>query len=293
MKIRETLDLNIILRTTLAFLFLTAWAGLKAEKTENKFISLPVTGTYALEIGGENILSTYLSPLHYSGSSWGISGHWTKAMPFNPEKAVMEFNVRGRLNSLLNPAQTASMMAIYGSFSWGMSWRKRICHDIQITAGGALQIAGGAYYLIRNSNNPVQALAQATLDLTASISKTFKIGKLPVLFSDRIQIPSLGIFFCPQYGETYYEIYLGNYKDLVHPGWWGNNFRIDNLLSFTLDFGKTAMTLGYRLSAFNQWANNLNTKILTNSFVIGVVPHGIGLKKNTRKLPEETIYAIY
>lgn len=255
--------------------------------------SRPVTGNYALEMGATEVMATYLSPLKYTGRTLSASGNWQKALPFNPRHAIMEFNARGNFVSLLNPAKTASMVGLTASFSWGMAWRTKLPYDIQVSAGGALGIEGGAYYLTRNSNNPVETIAAASLDFTASISKPFYIGKLPILFSDRVQIPSLGVFFCPQYGETYYEIYLGNLKGLAHAGWWGNNFRIDNLLSFTLDFGRTAMTLGYRISAYNQWANSLNTRVITNSFVVGVIPGGIGLKKHRQRIPEEIIYAIY
>ena len=255
--------------------------------------SRPVTGFYNIEIGGTSVLATYLSPLRYTGNKYTASGYWTKAMPFNPQHAVMDFKGSVSYDRLMNPAKTAIMIGLNGSFSWGMAWRKKFAKNMQFTVGGALQIAGGAYYLMRNSNNPVQALANGSIDLTGSVSIPFKIGKLPILFSDRVQIPSLGVFFSPQYGETYYEIYLGNHKGLVHAGWWGNNFRIDNLLSFTLDFGKTSMTIGYSISAYNQWVNYLNTKIITNSFVIGVVPGGIGLKKQPRKIPDQIINALY
>lgn len=256
-------------------------------------MSRPVTGVYALEFGGRSVLATYLSPMKYSGTSIALSGNWTKALPFNPEHAVMEFNANANFSNLLNPAHTYRMVGIDGSFSWGMAWRKKLPQDFQVTAGGALQLQGGAYYIMRTGNNPVQAMANASIDITASVSKHFRIGKLPILVSDRVQLPSLGVFFCPEYGETYFEIYLGNRKGLAHAGWWGNNFRIDNLLSVTLDFGRTAMQLGYRFNCTTQWANHLNTKIFTNSFVIGVIPGGIGLKKKAPRLPEETVYAIY
>lgn len=239
----------------------------------------PVTGTYALEFGGTSVLATYLSPLKYTGPQYSFSGSWSKAMPFNPEHAVMEFDGDATFCNLLNPAKTARMVGLTADFSWDMAWRKRFDNSWQVTAGGGIDVSGGAYYLLRNSNNPVQGIVNVSLLLTGSVSKHFKIGDLPVLITDRVKLPSFGAFFCPEYGETYYEIYLGNNSGLAHAGWWGNNFRIDNLLSVTLDFGRTAMTLGYRLYAYNQWANNLNTKIFTNSFVIGVIPGGIGLKK--------------
>lgn len=253
----------------------------------------PVTGFYQLEIGSTTVQATYLSPLKYRGTQVAIAGIWSKAMPFSPEKAVMEFDLNASFCNLLNPAKTARMVGLNGDFSWTMSWRKRFPYDFQLTLGGGVRVAGGAYYLLRNSNNPVQAMANASLVISASASRHFRIGRLPVLVTESLKLPSLGVFFCPGYGETYYEIYLGNHKGLAHAGWWGNNFCIDNLLSVTLDFGKTAMTLGYRLDVCNQWANNLNTKIISNYFVIGVIPGGIGLKKRVNKSPDNSIYSLY
>lgn len=265
----------------------------RAEEAASSDESRPVTGTYSIEIGRRNVLATYLSPLHYTGKALGASGTWSKAMPFSPEKAIMHFDTGFSFSSLLNPAHTATMIGLQGSFNWGMSWRHHLPSDFQLTLGGTVGVQGGAYYLLRNGNNPVEAIADFNLAARASLSRPIKIGRLPILLRDEVSLPSLSVFFSPQYGETYYEIYLGNHKGLVHTGWWGNNFRIDNLLSATLDFGRTAMTVGYRFNAYTQWACNLNTKIMTHSFVIGVVPGGIGLKKRRVKIPSEVIYSIY
>ncbi len=264
-----------------------------AEGSDASDVSRPVTGTYSIEIGRRNVLATYLSPLHYTGKSLGVSGSWSKAMPFDPEKAIMHFDTGFYFSSLLNPAHTATMIGLQGSFNWGMSWRHRLPSQFQLTLGGTVGLQGGAYYLLRNGNNPVEAIADFNIAARASLSRPIKIGRLPILLRDEVSLPSLSVFFSPQYGETYYEIYLGNHKGLVHAGWWGNNFRIDNLLSATLDFGRTAMTVGYRFNAYTQWACNLNTKIMTHSFVIGVVPGGIGLKKRRVKAPTEVIYSGY
>lgn len=264
-----------------------------SESVDSNDTSRPVTGIYSLGAAHTSIKATYLSPLSYSGTQISASGSWSKAMPFNPQQAIMEFDANITFCNLLNPAQTARMVGVNADFSWDMAWRKKLPLNFQVTAGGGIYMKGGAYYLLRNSNNPVQAIANISLMISASVSKHFTIGKLPVLISDRIKLPSLGAFFCPEYGETYFEIYLGNYKGLAHCGWWGNNFQLDNLLSVSLDFGRTAMMLGYSLNVYNQWANSLNTKIVTNSFVIGVIPHGLGLREKAPKLPEEIISSLY
>lgn len=264
-----------------------------AEPVDTIFTSRPVTGYYNIEIGHRSVLATYLSPLKYHGTGYGVSGLWSKAMPFNPRKAVMHFEAAAEFDNLLNPAETARMVGLTASFRWGMSWRTVLGNDIQLTAGGSVGIDGGAYYLLRNGNNPVQAMGNASIAARASLSKPVKIGRLNVLLADCVSLPTVSMFFSPDYGETYYEIYLGNHSGLVHAGWWGNNFRIDNLLSATIDFGKTAALIGYRFKTDTQWANNLNTKIFSHSLVIGVVPGGIGLKKAPKKIPSEKIYSIY
>lgn len=264
-------------------LFIGIISGLHTVRAQSR----PVTGVYAIEIGSKDVLATYLSPLHYKGTDLGLSGIWRKAMPFNPDNAVMTFEGGADFSNLWNPAGTARMIGLNARFSWGMAWRRHLPYNLQFTLGGNAGIDGGAYYLMKNSNNPVQVQAQAALGITGSLSYNFKLGNLNLLLADRLEVPSIGLFFSPEYEESFYEIYLGNRKGLVHAGWWGNNFRLDNLLSLTFDFGRTSAMIGYRFNANTQWANNLNTHIFTHSLVIGIIPGGIGLKK---RLPD-AIYA--
>lgn len=277
----------------LLFILVAPVAGRAQSDSIHEYVSRPVTGIYSVEAGGKNVQATYLSPLHYTGTAWTLSGQWSKAMPFNPERALMHFHGSAGFDNMLNPAGTARMVALNASFRWGMSWRTMLPWRLQLTAGGTLGIDGGAYWLMRNGNNPVQAMASVNLAAIASIGRPLKVGRLDMLVRDEVSLPSLGVFFSPEYGESYYEIYLGNHHGLVHPGWWGNNFRIDNLLSVTIDFGRTAAMVGYRFKADTQWANNLNTKIFTHSVVIGVIPGGIGLKRKPKKDPAMTIYSLY
>lgn len=270
----------MIKRITL-YIFISALTVLQGLAAENltEDAPRPVLQEYRLEIGGGTALSTYLSPLRYSGRVAGASGEWTKASQWSPENLIMQFEAGGSLRDYMNPAKTATMMGIDGMFAWGMQWRKRLPYSLQITAGGSLDLSGGCLYLTRNGNNPINVYASASVDINTSLSWRFRIGRLPMVLSDEIRIPSLGAFFSPQYGETYFEIWLGNHKNLAHCGWWGNNFRIDNLLSVKMDFGRTAMEIGYRYDYRSAYASHLNTQISTHSFVIGIIPHGLGLKR--------------
>lgn len=242
----------------------------------------PVIGYYNLEIGTRRVISTYLSPLAYSGTGFAVSGYWTKVLPVNPEHLSMNFDFRGVMGNLMNPRKTAVEYDIEGSFAWGMEWKKRLPYNFIVGGGGNIGVYGGALYLPRNSNNPVSAQFAIGLGISGSAGWHTKIKKLPILITDRLTLPLMGGFFMPEYGETYYEIYLGNRSGLAHFGWFGNRFGIDNLLSATLDFGRTSMQVGYRFSMQNVQANNLVTRIYNHAFVIGIVPGGIGLKKKIK-----------
>lgn len=278
----------IKIKYILPFLLLLLSAGAVVAQDSISSLPRPVTSEYRLEVGATNARSTYLSPLRYSGTLWGASGEWSKAFQKNPEHIVMTFAGGMNYRNMLNPAHSARMLGFDMKFNWGMAYRQRLPYNLQFTAGGLFDINGGALYLTRNGNNPVTVLASVGIDIDASLSYHFQIGKLPVLVSDRITIPTLGAFFSPEYGETYYEIYLGNRQGLAHCGWWGNNFCIGNLLMVKLDFGRTAMEIGYRYDYRSFYANHLVTRTAVNSFVIGVIPQGLGLKKKVK-----AIYADY
>jgi len=238
--------------------------------------SRPVTSVYSLEIGGARDLSTYLSPLYYDGMDMALSASWTKAFQHWPESCVMRFESAVDMQRMLNPAGNAIMYGLTARFNWGLLWRKDFLRDFRATLGPMIDIYGGAMYLVRNGNNPVTALASAGIDVAGSLSYRFRIGRLPVEVSDEIRIPTLSGFFSPQYGETYYEIYLGNHSGLAHFGWWGNAMGVDNLLSFKLNLGRTGLQLGYRFDLRTFQACGLQTQLMRNAFVIGIIPNSTG-----------------
>lgn len=240
----------------------------------------PVIGSYRLEIGRRIAYSTYLSPFSYRGAGFAASGFWTKVLPCNPRHLAMHFEGRASMGSLLNPSHTAREYDLRANVQWGLEWQTRPAPGWLVGAGGTVGVYGGALYLPRNSNNPVAVQFAAGIGAQAFASRLLKIGKVPLLVSDRLSLPLMGGFFCQDYGEPYYEIYIGNHKKLAHFGWPGNRFGIDNLLAVTLDLGKTALEVGYRFSMQNERANNLTTRIFNNAFVIGVIPGGLGIKRH-------------
>ncbi len=240
------------------------------DSVRSKEMRRPIKSEYALEWGWMNAKSTYLSPLPYSGKQIAVTGRWSKVFNHFNNHAVMEFDTRISMGDMLNPAQTAEMLAGTFDFGWGLAWRPELPSGWTATLGGRIGIYAGALYLTRNSNNPVTAIGSPGLDLTASASRSFRIGKLPVTISDRVRIPTLSAFFCPQFGETYYEIWLGNRRGLVHCGWWGNAGGVDNLLQAKLHLGKCSLLLGWRFEYRGFQANHLFTSVRNSVFSVGI-----------------------
>lgn len=232
----------------------------------------PVTAFYGIEVGYARALSTYLSPLYYSGMDYSIQGAWTKDFQRWSDRCVMRFEAGIDFQDMLNPVKNGRMLDMTARFGWGLSWRKRFARDWQVTVGPMLDLYGGAMYLPRNGNNPVSVIASVGIDAAATLSWRGHFGRIPVRVADEIRIPSLSAFFCPGYGESYYEIYLGNHRDLAHFGWWGNAFGIDNLLSLRLDLGRTGLQVGYRFDLRQFRANHLDTQLLRHAFHIAVIP---------------------
>lgn len=242
----------------------------------------PVIGSYRVELGTRSDYCTYLSPFSYKGTNLAVSGFWTKALPYNPAHLSMHFEGRANMGSLLNPAHSAREIDMHIQAQWGMMWQTRPAANWLVGAGGSVGAYGGALYLPRNGNNPVSAQFAIGISAGGYASYVLKIKSLPILISDRLNIPLMGGFFCQEYGEPYYEIYLGNRSGLAHFGWPGNRFGIDNLLCATFDFGRTAMEIGYRFSMQNEQANHLVTRTFNHAFVIGVIPGGLGIKSKRR-----------
>lgn len=257
-----------MIRKFLILLTLCFATSLSAETVDSV---RPVTSVYGLETGGANINCDYLSPLPYTGTGIAWYGGWGKAMRQHPRNMVMAFTAGLDFTRTKNPSESASMLSVGGRFGWGPSWRKDLAANLEMTLGGALDIAGGALWLPVNGNNPVQVMAYAGIDLTAGLAWKTRFGRLPVTFADRAALPTLGVFFCPEYGEAYYEIYLGDHSGLAHAGWWGNCFGINNHLTMTLHFkNRKSLVLGYRLYVRTNHANNLTNQYVRNAFTVAL-----------------------
>lgn len=242
----------------------------------------PVTSSYTYEIGGATLANTYLTPLKYKGWDMALNYERMQAMKFNPEKWVMRLTAGIDLNRTDNPAKNATMWRLVADFSWGMTYRFKLPHNITLAGGGSTSLDLGCVYNARNGNNPVAVEAAWTVNLTGYASWNVKIGRLPVTLRYQPTIPLTGVFFSPDYGELFYEIYLGNHSGLAHCAWWGNYFRMENLATADLHLGTTSLRVGFRNNILSTSINDITTRTITYSAVIGVTTEWISLNPSRK-----------
>ncbi len=232
----------------------------------------PVTSAYTIEAGSIHLADTYLTPLRYSGWSTALSYERMQAMRFDPERWVMRLTASFSLEKTNNPAKNASVWGIEADASWAMLRRFRLSAipSLTLAAGGSAELTVGALYSTRNGNNPVSAKASATIGLTGYAAYNLTLGRLPITLRYQPTLPVTGAFFSPDYGELYYEIYLGNHSGLAHAAWWGNYFRLDNLVTADLHFGGTSLRIGYHGNILSTKVNDIVTRNISHRAVIGI-----------------------
>lgn len=249
---------------------LTAMAIFSAKADDSIRVIRPVMSAYTVEAGSSHLTDTYLTPLKYTGWHAALDYERYQAMRFDPERWVMRLHGSLGIDRAENPARNATMWSLMLSADWGMMRKFRPVDNLTLAVGGSTGIDLGCLYNSRNGNNPASAKAAWTVNLTGYAAYNLNIGRLPVTLMYQPTLPVTGVFFSPDYGELYYEIYLGDHGGLVHGAWWGNYFSLDNRVTADLHLSATSLRLGYHGKVFSSKVNDITTNIFTHSFLIGV-----------------------
>ncbi len=259
----------------------------------------PVLSAYGVELGTSHLADTYLTPLHYNGWHAGLSYERMQAMAFNPEAWIMQLSARVNFDRAQNPARNAAMLNLEAEAAWTMMRRWRAPFGapeaLSLGIGPGTSLRGGVLYLNRNGNNPAAAKGAWTLNANAFAAYNLRIGKLPVTLRYEVMLPVTGVFFAPEYGQLYYEIWLGERDGLAQMAWWGNYFRIDNRVSADLRLGGTTLRVGYHNDIISTKAHDIVSRRITHSFSFAVVTEWTSLSSRKKQQSNEAriISALY
>lgn len=225
---------------------------------------------FTVDAGYASIHDSYLTPITYDGMDLAIQYEAMRSI--RNDQWLWQLQVGADYNYVENDARNNELYKLMGDITFDMQrqWRQLIAQRVNVSVGPMTQLRAGIIYNDANSNNPVSVRAHWNVGITGMATMDTHMWRLPVTLRYQAQLPALGVFFAPEYDESYYEIYLGNHRNLAHLGWWGNRLDMTHYLGADLHLGKTTLRIGYRTRLEHWSVNHIKVHDVTHSLVLGI-----------------------
>ncbi|GHT36794.1 hypothetical protein FACS189435_0480 [Bacteroidia bacterium] len=212
---------------------------------------------------------TYLSPFIFKG--WGgriINERVTILQPRFSRQQIIGVDIA----TTKNPAENVNDFGTFVDYS--LAYHYHFFHEnaFNVLAGATAHIMGGFIYNTRNGNNPLSAKVDINLGLSFMALYTFHVSNHPVSLRYQGVLPFSGIFFAPPYGASYYEMFNeGNTSNIIAFNSFHNKFSVKNYVTVDIPVSTSTMRLGYLFSYYTTDVKDIQTRIFSNTFMIGWV----------------------
>lgn len=252
---------------TLIILWVSFFCGLFSQ---DRGLSGPVNTvnhSTMFGIGKAYLSDSYLSPLTYSGISMTLLHDRMKRTPHLAGRLLLQQQFQIQVGITENP--TASASEYYGDIGYTLTGFYPLLQTsrFKLLGGGGWDASLGGIYNVRNSNNPGSLKVSTNLNLSAMAFYSFPWAT----FRFQLSSPFVGMFFSPEYGHSYYEIFtLGNNKGTVHLGSFHNQLALRNYFTVDVPLQKITFRAGYLGDYYQTDINELTTKIVTHQFMLGL-----------------------
>jgi len=285
----------VVLATLLmSLLSLPAWAGGDDDAVRDTPLR-PTLSMFTADVGWGSVYDSYLAPLAYDGLNLSLGYEAMRAASFSPHDWLWQATVAVDYDNIRNPAGNNHTHLLMGDLVVDLQhrWHGVDGTPVDAWAGPMMQVRGGVIYNPSNSNNTVSAQLRASVGVTGMAAHNTRLWRVPMTLRYQLQLPVLGVFFAPEYDESYYEIYLGNHRNLAHVGWWGNRLDMSHYLGADLHLGSTIVRVGYRCRVERSWVNNLHVHNVSHSVVLGIGGEFLGLGRKPRLADRQIISPLY
>ena len=224
-----------------------------------------------LGISRAQVLDTYLSPEHYTGTDLRFISSNQREREGKPLSQL--FTHTGNVVYLKNRAQSGTEIAGMYSFGYGVHYAFGLLQQrLQLQVGARAEGNVGFIYNTHNSNNPAQARLFLHLAPSAVASYKVRVVNVPLLLRYEVSVPLVGVMFSPNYGQSYYEIFSqGNYDHNIVPTTIASAPSFRQMLSVDFPVLHYTVRLGYLGDIQQSAVNNLKTHVYTHGVVIGLV----------------------
>ncbi len=210
---------------------------------------------------------TYLSPLRYDGTTFTILHDRLNASRFVNARLLLQQQFKIQAAITKNPTSSAS--EYYGELDYRVCGLYPMLGDssFRLLAGGGWEASLGGIYNVRNSNNPGSFKASTNLNILVMAFYSWR----EMTFRWQLGMPFAGLFFSPEYGHSYYEIFtLGNSERTLCFASFHNQQAFRNYFTVDLPIGNVTLRAGYLCDYYRTDQNQLVTRILSHQFVLGL-----------------------
>lgn len=272
--------MKILIRLLLCFCFIPHISA----QTEPEELPRTMNEGTLIGVGSSNVKDTYLSPFNYSG--WGArilnermkiirpgNGHFSRQQIINVE-----------ISSTKNPAENVNDFGAFVDYALGYHYRIHVSPNFKLLTGTTAHLLGGFIYNTRNGNNPLSAKIDIDLGLSVIMLWNFRLGKTPLTMRYQGELPFAGVYFSPEYGTSYYEMFnVGNLSDVVAFNSFHNKFALKNYVTLDIPMNSFTLRVGYLNSLYYTDTNDITSHVISNSFMVGWVKEFIPLGGKRKK----------
>jgi len=232
----------------------------------------PISLTYeaaSFGYGTSEVYDSYLSPLRYTGNNVGLNYEKMKNTGLMNGNVAAQHLFNVNYSWTKNNPGTASYYSGFIEYDYGLLYQLKPVEKLQVFAGMQAGAMLGFVYNTRNGNNPATGKAHLDLSLSAIANYRMNIFSQPIYLRNQISLPLIGILYSPEFGESYYEIGLGDTDGLVHFASFHNYFSVRNMLSAEIPLNRFTLRFSYLFSFYETRINDLDTRLISNTFYIG------------------------
>lgn len=235
------------------------------ESTQQSVI--PVNQSTLIGIGKAYLEDSYLSPIKYEGIAISLLHDRIKASRKYGSNILIQNQFRIQTAITKNP--TLSSSEYWGNLNYNLNIFYPLIDSgkLRLYGGGGTEALFGGIYNVRNTNNPGSLKTYVNLNLSSMV--LYKLRNLSLRW--QLSTPFAGMFFSPEYGHSYYEIFtLGNDKGTVHFGSFHNQLALRSYFTVDIPFKNLTIRTGYLWDYYATDVNELITRTNAHQFMLGL-----------------------
>ena len=261
---------------------LLAGGSIKAQSVEDKALqelradssarTRFITRATMYGVGFTNVFDTYLSPQEYKGVDFRISRESMRMTKWMNGNVSLQSFFQADLGYTHNRVDNNNTFSGLANWNYGLHYNFPITSNFKLLAGGLIDLNGGFVYNLRNGNNPAQARAYINLDASGMAIWDLRIKNYPISLRYQVNLPFAGVMFCPNYGQSYYEIFtLGNWGGVINFTSLHNQPSLRQMLTVDFPVGRAKMRLAYLWDTQQAKVNDIRMHTYSHVFMVGFV----------------------